>query len=81
MKHKVLIDLFCGTGGFSHGWIQGGGGIAVSVDNWEDALKNHAHNHPEVPVLNLSLGGDIEETEEETTEEVEEPLVDEIPEV
>ena len=62
VKHKILIDLFCGTGGFSHGWIQGGGGIAVSVDNWEDALKNHAFNHPDVPVLNLSLGGDIEET-------------------
>jgi DNA (cytosine-5)-methyltransferase 1 len=64
MKHKVLIDLFCGTGGFSHGWIQGGGGIAVSVDNWEDALKNHALNHPDVPVLNLSLGGDLQETAE-----------------
>lgn len=64
MKHKILIDLFCGTGGFSHGWIQGGGGIAVSVDNWEDALKNHAFNHPDVPVLNLSLGGDLQETAE-----------------
>jgi len=64
MKHKVLIDLFCGTGGFSHGWIQGGGGIAVSVDNWQDALVNHQLNHPDVPVLNLSLGGDIEATAE-----------------
>jgi site-specific DNA-cytosine methylase len=59
---KVCIDLFAGSGGFSHGWIQAGGRVAVAVDVWEEALQNHALNHPQVPVLNLELGGDIEET-------------------
>jgi len=59
---KVCIDLFAGSGGFSHGWIQAGGRLAVAVDVWEEALQNHALNHPEVPILNLELGGDIEET-------------------
>lgn len=64
MKPKIAIDLFCGTGGFSHGWIEAGGHIAVAVDNWEEALKNHAHNHPSTPTLKLELGGDIEKTAE-----------------
>ena len=59
---KVCIDLFAGSGGFSHGWIQAVGRVAVAVDVWEEALQNHALNHPQVPVLNLELGGDIEET-------------------
>ena len=29
---KVCIDLFAGSGGFSHGWIQAGGRVAVAVD-------------------------------------------------
>ena len=56
---KVCIDLFCGSGGFSHGWIQGGGVVAVAVDFWEEALENHAFNHPNVPTLKLKLGGPI----------------------
>ena len=53
---KVAIDLFAGTGGFSHGWIQAGGVIAVAVDVWDKALKNHEHNHPETPTLKMELG-------------------------
>lgn len=59
---KVLIDLFAGSGGFSHGWIEAGGRVAVAVDVWEEALENHSFNHPQVPILCLELGGDIEET-------------------
>jgi len=59
---KVCIDLFCGTGGFSHGWIQAGGKVAVAVDVWAEALENHKHNHPKVPILQMELGGDIPKT-------------------
>ena len=52
---KVCVDLFAGSGGFSHGWIEGGGRVAVAVDVWEEALQNHALNHPQVPILNLEL--------------------------
>ena len=53
---KVGIDLFAGTGGFSHGWIKAGGVIAVAVDEWDEALQNHEHNHPGTPTLKMRLG-------------------------
>lgn len=53
---KVALDLFAGTGGFSHGWIQAGGVIAVAVDVWDKALQNHEHNHPGTPTLKMELG-------------------------
>lgn len=59
---KIAIDLFCCSGGFSHGWIEGGGEIALAVDMWEDAILNHEYNHPEVQTLQMTLGGDIKET-------------------
>lgn len=61
-KLKIqCIDLFCGGGGFSHGFIQGGGKIVLAVDNWEKALQFHELNHPGVKTMNYELGGNIEE--------------------
>lgn len=34
----------------------------MAVDCWEAALENHRFNHPEVPTLNLELGGDLDTT-------------------
>lgn len=62
---KVAIDLFACSGGFSHGWIQGGGEIAVAVDSWGVALANHAFNHPNVPILKRELGHDLEAISQE----------------
>lgn len=55
----VLIDLFCGTGGFTHGWLAAGGEVAVAVDSWKQALDNHTFNHPNIATWNFELGGDI----------------------
>ena len=55
----VLIDLFCGTGGFTHGWLEAGGEVAVVVDSWKEALDNHTLNHPSIATWYFELGGDI----------------------
>lgn len=55
----VAIDLFAGGGGFTEGWIQGGGEVALAIDNWPEAIETHRLNHPDVPILNMELGGSI----------------------
>lgn len=52
----VVVDLFCGGGGFSTGAVQAGATIALAVDFWEDAEKVHHANHPTVPFVNVALG-------------------------
>ncbi len=61
---KICIDLFSCSGGFSHGWIEGGGEVVLAVDCWAEALLNHHYNHPSVEVRKMTLGGDIEKTAE-----------------
>lgn len=40
-----LIDLFCGCGGFSHGFIQAGFNVLIGVDNNKAALESFTANH------------------------------------
>lgn len=62
MKPMIGIDLFCGGGGATEGFENGGMKIALAVDSWEAALRVHEANHPETPTLRLSLGGCIKST-------------------
>lgn len=59
MKPVLGIDLFCGGGGASEGFENGGISIVLAVDSWAEALKVHRANHPTIPTLQLELGGDI----------------------
>ena len=59
MKPVFGIDLFCGGGGASEGFENGGISIVLAVDSWAEALKVHRANHPTIPTLELELGGDI----------------------
>ena len=43
-----VIDLFCGGGGASHGFLRAGLNIVLAVDSWEVALDIHRLNHPNV---------------------------------
>lgn len=46
MKQKPLvIDLFCGCGGLSHGFIEAGYDVVLGIDHWQDAIKTFEHNH------------------------------------
>lgn len=43
---STVIDLFCGCGGLSHGFIEAGYQVVLGIDNWQDAIKTFEYNHP-----------------------------------
>jgi DNA (cytosine-5)-methyltransferase 1 len=44
MSIKV-IDLFCGCGGLSHGFIEAGYEVILGIDHWKDAIQTFESNH------------------------------------
>lgn len=46
MKLSV-IDLFCGCGGLSLGFIQAGFDVKLGIDAWQDAIKTYTSTHPD----------------------------------
>jgi DNA (cytosine-5)-methyltransferase 1 len=44
MELKV-IDLFCGCGGLSYGFIEAGYKIELGIDHWKDAIHTFEKNH------------------------------------
>ncbi len=54
----LVVDLFCGAGGFSTGAAAAGAEIALAVDSWPDALGVHALNHASAAHWCEELGGD-----------------------
>ena len=46
-----VVDLFCGAGGFSRGFVEEGFKITVAVDNFKPAVKTFENNFPESVVL------------------------------
>lgn len=46
MKNKpTVIDLFCGCGGLSYGFIEAGFEVLLGVDNWKDAITTFENTH------------------------------------
>jgi len=45
----VVVDLFAGAGGISHGLTEAGYTVALAVDNDEHASDTYRLNHPEIP--------------------------------
>ena len=41
----TVIDLFCGCGGLSFGFIEAGYDVVLGIDHWQDAIKTFEHNH------------------------------------
>ena len=56
MKPVVVVDLFCGMGGFTQGAIDAGAEVILSVDFWDEACRVHESNHPNTRVERLELG-------------------------
>lgn len=52
-----VIDLFCGCGGFSHGFSRAGFNVVLGIDMWSDAVTTYLANHPQSKAIN----GDITE--------------------
>jgi len=46
MKNKpTVIDLFCGCGGLSYGFIKAGYDVLLGIDHWKDAIVTFEHAH------------------------------------
>ena len=44
-KKNTVIDLFCGCGGLSQGFIDSGYKISLGIDKWKDAIETFNFNH------------------------------------
>ncbi|WHP41466.1 DNA cytosine methyltransferase [Lysinibacillus capsici] len=57
MKNKkpTVIDMFCGCGGLSRGFMDAGYEVLLGIDNNEDALKSFRANHNGA----ISINGDL----------------------
>jgi DNA (cytosine-5)-methyltransferase 1 len=46
MEKKItVLDLFCGCGGLSHGFLSAGYNVKLGIDHWKDAISTFNHNH------------------------------------
>lgn len=59
MMQVQAVDLFCGGGGATEGFVRAGAEVVLAVDCWDEALKLHKLNHPDVEVAEMELGGSI----------------------
>lgn len=55
MKNFTCIDLFCGAGGLSKGFLDAGFDVLLGVDSDTAALKTFEQNHGQAKALNLDL--------------------------
>jgi DNA (cytosine-5)-methyltransferase 1 len=56
----VVVDLFAGAGGLSHGLFQAGYDVRWAIDIEPDAVATYRLNHPEIPHQNV-VCGDVRE--------------------
>ena len=45
MSKKTVIDLFCGCGGLSQGFIDAEYEVILGIDHWKDAISTFNYNH------------------------------------
>lgn len=64
---KNIVDLFCGAGGLSLGFIQNGFEVSFANDIDDSCVKTYRHNHPSIPSQHI-LRGNIEEVIENIEE-------------
>ena len=51
-----IVDLFCGAGGLSLGFVQNGFEVSLANDIDDSCIYTYTHNHPSVPQDNILLG-------------------------
>jgi len=52
----TIVDLFCGAGGLSLGFVQEGYTISLANDIEPCCIDTYSHNHPEIPRKHIVLG-------------------------
>jgi DNA (cytosine-5)-methyltransferase 1 len=55
----IVIDLFCGAGGLSHGFVEAGFKVRLALDNNKESIDTYTYNHAETPYKNI-LNCDIQ---------------------
>lgn len=55
VKNLTVLDLFCGCGGLSQGFLDAGYNVVLGVDSWQDAINTFKYNHPESQALTADL--------------------------
>jgi DNA (cytosine-5)-methyltransferase 1 len=53
-----VIDLFCGCGGLSYGFIQAGFNVILGIDNDKAALETFERNHGNSKAINIDLSSE-----------------------
>lgn len=53
-----MVDFFCGAGGLSLGFVQGGFTVALANDVEDVCIRTYRYNHPEIPA-SCVVSGDI----------------------
>jgi len=54
-RKPTVVDLFCGCGGLSRGFMDAGYEVLLGIDFDDAALKSFQHNHGEAEALKLDL--------------------------
>lgn len=57
----IVVDLFCGIGGFSEGARQAGQNVELAVDSDMELLLLHKKNHPKCQHVKMVLGKETED--------------------
>lgn len=55
MNKLNFIDLFCGCGGFTQGFVQAGYSPILGVDIWADATTTYKYNFPMAAIINEDI--------------------------
>ena len=55
-KELRVLDLFCGCGGLSAGFLDAGYSISHGIDNWKDAIETFKYNHKNSEGIVADLG-------------------------
>ena len=53
-----VLDLFCGCGGLSCGFVQAGFNVILGIDNDKAALNTFQKNHKKSKAANINLADD-----------------------
>ncbi|MDR2829517.1 MAG: DNA cytosine methyltransferase [Methanobrevibacter sp.] len=64
-NHYTVVDLFCGAGGASTGFISAGFNVILGIDYFEPAMATFLHNHENSP----GILGDIKRVDERIVRE------------
>lgn len=54
-KPLNFVDLFCGAGGFSLGFLKAGFKCVGAFDNWDPAIKTHSQNFRNIKIFSQSI--------------------------